>query len=142
VIAQTPVPTPGAARPEPADERRTVAWLGKSVLFRGDLISLEDMSVDGRVEGTIELRSHTLTIGPEAQIKADIVAKRVVVRGAVTGTITASEKVEILETAVLEGEISSPRVSIADGASIQGQVKTTARDTAAPADTPRLASVK
>src|SRR5947207_8739530 len=75
---QTSIP-----RPSVVEERRTVAWVGKSVLFRGDLIGLEDMSIDGRVEGTIELRDHNLTIGPDAQIQADIVAKVVVVLGTV-----------------------------------------------------------
>src|SRR5215467_536063 len=73
---------PITARPV-EEERRLVAWVGKSVLFRGDLISLEDMTIDGRVEGTIELRDHTLTIGPDAHIQADITAKTVTVLGRV-----------------------------------------------------------
>src|SRR5213592_782873 len=65
----------------PVDERRVVAWVGKSVLFRGDLIGLEDMVIDGRVEGTIELRENSLTVGPDAHIQADIVAKVVTILG-------------------------------------------------------------
>src|SRR5712692_8916181 len=101
---QTSVPTiPG----RPVEERRVVAWVGQSVGFSGDLISLEDMTIDGRVEGTIELRDHHLTIGPDAHIQADIVAKIVTVLGSVTGTITASETVDIRETGSVEGNISS-----------------------------------
>src|SRR5262249_31730978 len=110
---QTTVPTSPA---RPIEERRVVAWVGKSVLFRGDLISLEDMSIDGRVEGTIELREHSLTIGPDAHIQADITAKTVTVLGQVVGTITASEAVHIGATGSVEGDVTSRRLAMADGA--------------------------
>jgi cytoskeletal protein CcmA (bactofilin family) len=113
----------------PLEERRVVAWVGKSVVFKGDLISLEDMSIDGRVEGTIELRDHALTIGPDAHIRATIIAKTVTVRGAVTGTITASDKVDVSETGSVEGNIISPRLAMADGAVLRGRVDTSTRNT-------------
>jgi len=120
-------PTPRSVPPvppRPVDERRVVAWVGKSILFRGDLIGLEDMEIDGRVEGTIELRDHNLTVGPDAHIHADIVAKTVTVLGAVVGTITASEAVDIRETGSVEGNITSRRLAMADGAVVRGQVAT------------------
>jgi len=113
-----------AATPRATEERRVVAWVGKSILFRGDLIGLEDMSIDGRVEGTIELRDHTLTIGPDARIQADITAKVVMVHGTVVGTITATDAVHIRETGSVEGNITSPRLAMADGAIVKGQVHT------------------
>src|SRR5258708_40336483 len=91
---QTAGPT---SPPRPVEERRIVAWVGKSVLFRGDVIGLEDMAIDGRVEGTIELRDHNLTIGPGAHIQADIVAKGVAVLGVVGGTLRAGEAGGITE---------------------------------------------
>src|SRR5712691_3882169 len=118
---QTAGPT---SPPRPVEERRVVAWVGKSVLFRGDLIGLEDMAIDGRVEGTIELREHNLTIGPDAHIHADITAKVVTVLGAVLGTITASEAVHIGETGSVEGNITSRRVAMAEGAVVRGRVDT------------------
>jgi cytoskeletal protein CcmA (bactofilin family) len=108
----------------PADERRSVAWVGKSVIFKGELISSEDMIIDGRVEGTIEVHDHALTIGPAAQIQADIDAKSVTIRGTVTGTITASSLVEIRETGSIEGDIISPHVSVAEGAVVRGRIDT------------------
>src|SRR6266581_4478097 len=110
--------------PRPVEERRVVAWVGKSILFRGDVIGLEDMAIDGRVEGAIELRDHTLTIGPDAHIQADIVAKMVTVFGVVVGTITASEAVDIRETGSVEGNITSRRLTMADGAVVRGRVDT------------------
>ena len=116
--------TPVAAPSRASEERRVVAWVGKSILFRGDLIGLEDMSIDGRVEGTIELRDHNLTIGPDAHIQADIVAKVVTVHGAVVGTITASDAVHIGETGSVDGNITSRRLAMADGAIVKGHVNT------------------
>jgi len=132
----TTVPTSPA---RPIEERRVVAWVGKSVLFRGDLISLEDMSIDGRVEGTIELREHNLTIGPDAHIQADITAKTVTVLGRVVGTITASEVVHIGATGSVEGDVTSRRLAMADGAVVRGRVATgAARESRAEAAAERV----
>jgi cytoskeletal protein CcmA (bactofilin family) len=115
-------PSPSPARP--AEERRLVAWVGKSVVFKGELVSAEDMTIDGRVEGTIEVRDHVLTIGPDADIRADIVARTVTVLGSVVGSIAAREKVDIRETGSVEGDIQSPRLAMADGAVLRGRVDT------------------
>ena len=126
--------------PSRALEERRVAWVGKSVIFRGDLIGLEDMTIDGRVEGTIELRDHTLTIGPDADIQADIVAKTVTVHGTVTGTITASERVDIRETGSVDGTITARRLAMAEGAVLRGRVDTGSRAGDQPDLQPRLSA--
>ena len=133
--------TEGIRQPQTADpatagrpldeERRVGAWVGKSVVFKGDLSSSEDMTIDGRVEGTVNLGDHGLTIGSNAKIHADIVAKTVTVRGTVTGTITAGDKVVISETGSVEGDIRSPRLVLADGAVLRGRVDTLPRHTEA-----------
>jgi cytoskeletal protein CcmA (bactofilin family) len=136
---------PQAAQPasssSPSDERRVVAWVGKSVVFKGALVSSEDLTIDGRVEGTVELRDHSLTVGPDGHIRADIIAKNVTVRGVVTGTITAGEKVVVHAAGSVEGDIISPRVVVADGAVLRGRVDTSARDAEASSPRPRLAVV-
>jgi cytoskeletal protein CcmA (bactofilin family) len=99
-----------------------VAGVGKSVIFKGDLISLEDLTIDGRVEGTIELRDSSLTIGREAQVHADVNARTVTVLGTMTGKIVARETVVIRETGSVEGNITSPRFAMADGAQLRGRV--------------------
>src|SRR5918995_2783291 len=119
--ASTPEVSPAAAGlPERLDgaprretERRVVAWVGKSVVFKGELISSEDMTIDGRVEGIIEVRDHTLTIGSEAKIHADIAAKTVVVLGHIEGSITAREQIVLGEHAVVEGDLTASRISVA-----------------------------
>ena len=123
-----PRPMPVAVQPVspalPAEERRVVAWVGKSVIFKGTLISSEDMTIDGQVEGTIEIRDQGLTIGPDADIRADIVARTVTIHGTVIGNIRATDKVDIRETGRIDGDLSSPRIALADGALVRGRVDT------------------
>lgn len=106
----------------PSDERRLIAWVGKSVIFKGELVSSEDMEIDGRVEGTIDVRGHSLTIGPDADVRATIVAGTVTIHGAVNGKITADSKVEIRPSGSVEGDIIAPRLAMADGATLRGRV--------------------
>ncbi len=120
--AAAPVPPPVSTPVRPAEERRVVAWVGKSLLFRGDLIGLEDMIIDGRVEGTIELRENALTVGPEATVHADITAKAVTIHGTVVGTIVAAETISIGETGSVEGNVTARRISMAEGAVVKGQI--------------------
>lgn len=112
----------GTSQPQ---ERRVTAWVGKSVVFVGHLTSSEDMTIDGRVEGTINVPHHVLIVGPDADIHASIVAKNVIVLGAVTGTITASNKVDLRDTGAVNGEILCPQLVMAEGAIFQGRRDTT-----------------
>ena len=97
--------------------------LGKSVVIKGELSGSEDLILYGHMEGSISLPDHTLTIGPHADIKAGISAKAVVVMGAVTGNVTAGEKVDIRATGSVTGDIVSPRLAIAEGGSLRGRVQ-------------------
>jgi cytoskeletal protein CcmA (bactofilin family) len=82
----------------------------------------EDLTIEGQVEGKIELRQNVLTIGPNAKIKAQVLARAVVVEGQVQGNIATSEKIEIKDKGSVEGDLSSPRVAIADGAHFRGSI--------------------
>jgi cytoskeletal protein CcmA (bactofilin family) len=104
------------------DERRMRAWIGKSLVVQGKVISTEDLTIDGRVEGTIELGDHSLTIGAGATIEADLVAQRIIISGAVTGNILASAIVDLRATGTVDGDIVTPRFVMADGATIKGKV--------------------
>jgi cytoskeletal protein CcmA (bactofilin family) len=96
--------------------------IGKSVVIKGELNGSEDLTIEGQVEGTIQLRDHVLTIGANGRIKAQVFAKAVVVLGEVTGNVTASEKVDIRDNGSVDGDIVSPRVAIAEGAHFRGSV--------------------
>ena len=101
---------------------RDVVNIGKSVVIKGELNGSEDLTIEGQVEGKIELREHVLTIGPNGKIKAELFAKAIVVLGEVIGNVSATEKVDIRENGSVEGDITAPRVAIAEGAHFRGSV--------------------
>ena len=111
-------PAPEAARS--SDQARGMEKgpvnIGKSVIIKGELTGSEDLTIEGHVEGKIELRQNVLTIGPNGRIKAQVFAKSVIVLGEVTGNVTASDKVDIRDNGSVDGDIISPRVAIAEGA--------------------------
>lgn len=100
----------------------SAALIGKSVVVKGELEGSEDLTIEGQVEGKIELRDHTLTIGHGGRIKAQVFAKSVVVCGELVGNINASENVEIRDSGTVDGDVVSPRVAIADGAHFRGSI--------------------
>ncbi len=112
---------------------RDVVNIGKSVVIKGELNGSEDLTVEGHVEGRIELKEHVLTIGPHGKIKAEVFAKAVIVLGEVVGNISASEKVDIRDNGSVDGDIVSPRVAIAEGAHFRGSVDMQRKPAAAPA---------
>ena len=96
--------------------------IGKSVVIKGELSGSEDLTIEGNVEGKIELRDNTLTIGPNGKIRAEVFAKQVIVLGEVTGNVTASEKVDIRDNGSVDGDVTAPRVAIAEGAHFRGAI--------------------
>jgi cytoskeletal protein CcmA (bactofilin family) len=123
---QPPPPGP-AGGPGPRSEashkmEKDIVNIGKSVVIKGELNGSEDLTIEGHVEGTIQLREHVLTIGPNGRIKAQVFAKSVIVLGEVTGNVTASDKVDIRDAGSVDGDIISPRVAIAEGAHFRGSV--------------------
>ena len=131
--AAPPAPSPAAApsasagtassASEPrAQLGRDMVNIGKSVVIKGELSGSEDLTIEGHVEGRIDLKGNVLTIGPNGKIKAEVFAKAVVVLGEVTGNVTASEKVDIRDNGSVDGDIASPRVAIAEGAHFRGSV--------------------
>ena len=96
--------------------------IGKSVVIKGELSGSEDLTIEGQVEGSIELEQHVLTIGPNARIRAEVSAKAVVVLGEVMGDIKATERVAIRDSGTVSGDIVAPKVAIAEGASFRGGI--------------------
>jgi cytoskeletal protein CcmA (bactofilin family) len=115
------------ARPQPPDERRMAGWVGKALLIQGKIVSTENLTIDGTVEGTIDLGDHSLTIGAGASIKADLVAQTTVISGAVVGNVRASVKVDLRAAGSVNGDIAAPLFVMADGAVVTGRVDATGR---------------
>jgi cytoskeletal protein CcmA (bactofilin family) len=121
-VAPTQQATSATPQPDSRRIERDVVNIGKSVVIKGELNGSEDLTVEGHVEGKIELKDHVLTIGPNGKIKASVFAKAVIVLGEVNGNVTASEKVDIRDGGSVDGDIISPRVAIAEGAHFRGSV--------------------
>ena len=120
---QTTQSSSSASQPEPRQQTgRDVVNIGKSVVIKGELNGSEDLTIEGQVEGKIELKDHVLTIGPNGKIKAQVFAKALIVLGEVNGNVTATDKVEIKDGGSVDGDIIAPRVAIADGAHFRGSV--------------------
>jgi cytoskeletal protein CcmA (bactofilin family) len=98
------------------------AHLGKSVVIKGELSGSEDLYVDGNVEGSIELRNHSLTVGPNGNVKANVSAKAVIIQGKLDGSVNASDRVELRKSAVVTGDLTTQRIAIEEGAFLKGKV--------------------
>jgi len=138
--ASQPVAPAAAHQPETRRIERDIVNIGKSVVIKGELNGSEDLTIEGHVEGKIELKDHALTIGPNGKIRAQVFAKSVIVLGEVNGNVTASEKVDIRDGGSVDGDIVSPRVAIAEGAHFRGSVDMQRKGAAAAA--PAVAAAK
>ena len=105
----------------------STAYLKQSVSVKGELRVEEDLTIEGHVEGQIELKDHTLWIGPNGKVSAEIHAKSVVIAGNLMGNIYASDMVEIKLSGSVQGNVKCPRISIVDGAKFKGSIDTETR---------------
>ena len=101
------------------------ARIGKTVVIRGEVKGGEDLTIDGRVEGTIQLTDNRLTIGPNADVQADLSAKDILVMGKVKGNVIATGRVELRAGCLLEGDVRAMRLAIEDNAVLRGKVDLT-----------------
>lgn len=112
----------------PVERPNGVAILGKSVAIKGQIVGREDLTIDGDVEGAIELSDHRLTVGPSGTVHSNVKAREVVIFGNVKGNIDAVDKIEIRSNATLIGDIRTARVLIEDGAYFKGAVDITRKE--------------
>ena len=120
------------------EERSVETGVGRSVTFKGTIVSSEDLTIAGRVEGSIEVRDHRLAVGPDADIRADLTAATIMIHGRVTGQIRATAKIEIGASGRVDGDLAAPRVVMHDGALVCGSVETVKSQSGA-AEMPQLA---
>ncbi len=122
---QQPLSTAAPRRePTPGKER---ALIGSSIEIKGSLSGGEDLFIEGRVEGKIELSQHNVTIGQSGRIKADIHARSIVVMGQVEGNLFGSEQVVLRQSSSVQGNLSAPRVSLEDGSNFKGSIDMTSK---------------
>jgi cytoskeletal protein CcmA (bactofilin family) len=108
-------------------ERRVTAWIGKALRIEGHIVSDDNLTIDGNVEGTIVVGDNTLTVGPGATVKADLTARTITVSGAVIGKVRAHELLDLKDTGSVVGEIIAASLRMADGAVVAGPVDATGK---------------
>ena len=101
------------------------ARIGKSIVICGEVKGSEDLIVDGRVEGTVNLSESRLTIGPRANVAANLSAKDILILGQVKGNLVASGRVELRAGCLVEGDIRALRLAVEDNAVFRGKVDLT-----------------
>ena len=140
-IPMSTLPSRSSTEPHHHDAPRGVAVLGKSVIVKGQILSREDLTIDGEVEGTVELQEHRLTVGPNGKVMASIKARELVVLGTIHGNVETTDKIDIRKEAKLVGDIKTARIVIEDGAYFKGNIDIVraevARPQAAPAPKPQ-----
>jgi cytoskeletal protein CcmA (bactofilin family) len=102
-----------------------VANIGKAITIRGDLTGNEDMVIEGKVEGKVDLPNNQLTVGANGDVKAEIHAKSVVVIGKLVGNVFGLERIEIQATGNIEGDVTAPKLVVAEGAQLNGAIQMT-----------------
>ncbi len=143
-----PPTSPATARyeadPMPATRSETAgrAVIGASIRLTGELVGGEDLLVEGRIDGTIELSQHALTVGAKGRIAGSAHARAIHVDGEVDGNLAADETLVLRKTARVKGDLVSPRVVIEDGARFKGSIDMESRKVPAanPAPSPATAS--
>lgn len=124
-------PAPYQPEPEPAAPRRSSnpsptpggrAVIGPSIRIQGDLMGEEDLVIEGRVEGKVELKQQSVTVGQSGRVKADVFARTITVEGEVKGNLVADEQITVRRTGQVQGNLTAPRVSLEDGAKFKGSI--------------------
>jgi len=120
-----PPPLP-AARNQPQASRER-ALIGPSIEFKGNLTGGEDLFIEGRIEGRIELRQHSVTIGKSGRVKADIYGRTIVVQGEVDGNLFGEEQIILRQASTVRGNLQAPRVTLEDGSQFKGSIDMVAK---------------
>jgi cytoskeletal protein CcmA (bactofilin family) len=130
--AATPVQTRApAAAPTPPVSPNATACVSQGITIKGEVFGKEDLFIDGKIEGKIHFSDGCVTIGPNGRVNADIEAREIVIRGDVTGTLRARERVQIWGTGKLSGDMQTRGIVIEDGATLRGKVEVTQKDESA-----------
>lgn len=110
--------------PSPRQEGTVI---GRNIRFKGEITGDEDLYLDGAIEGSVQTPGHTVTVGPNGQVKATILARQVIIEGKVHGRVEATERVHIAGSGSMNGEIATPVIAIQEGAWFYGSLDTRSR---------------
>jgi cytoskeletal protein CcmA (bactofilin family) len=125
-------PRPAAPSVETRRADRATATIGPSIFIKGDLSGEEDLVIEGRVEGKIDLKQHNVTIGKNGRVRADVFGNTVVVEGEVDGNLFAQQQAILRQSGAVRGNITAPRVMLEDGSRFRGSIDMDSKETAKP----------
>lgn len=124
-----------------SNSSRTAASISQGIRIKGEVTGTEDLFVDGFVEGKLNLTANCcLTVGPNGNVKADLNAREIIVRGKVEGKVIARDKLQIGSTGVITGEVQTNRLAIEDGATLRGKVEAGKLEMTKPAEPKSVAA--
>ena len=112
-----------------APQTKERAMIGSTIYIKGDVSGQEDLIIEGRVEGRIELRQHNVTVGKKGKVKADIYGKTITVEGEVQGNLYGEEQLVVRQSSTVRGNITAPRVSLEDGSNFKGSIDMSPKET-------------
>ena len=104
------------------------AHIGSTIVIKGEISAKEPLSISGRVDGTIEVTGHIVTVQAGAHVGADIAASGIVIAGSVKGSLNAEQRIQLRAGAEVEGDIVAPRIAVEDGAFVRGKVQVAGHD--------------
>ncbi len=122
MAAPAPSPSPAPVASEPARRPGERATIGPSIFIKGDLSGEEDLIIEGRVEGKVDLKQNNVTVGKNGRVKADVIGKVVIVEGEVDGNVFAREQAILRQSGAIRGNITAPRVILEDGSRFKGSI--------------------
>jgi cytoskeletal protein CcmA (bactofilin family) len=131
--AAQPAVAPKAAAPVIKDQH---AVIGSTILIKGDLSGEEDLSIEGQLEGKIESRRHSVTVGKKGRIKGDIYARIIIIEGTVEGNLYGEEQLVVRQSGTVRGNIIAPRVALEDGSNFKGSIDMSPKEKSAAAPVP------
>jgi cytoskeletal protein CcmA (bactofilin family) len=123
---KVPIKTPDTSdtvKPEARTLPETQSRLGPSLRIKGEICGSEDLLIDGSVEGNVQLEKQKLTLGPTSKVTADIIAGDVIVGGSLKGNVRAKNRIEIKKDGSVTGDLTTPQISIEDGACFKGSIE-------------------
>ena len=120
--AAAPAPASTPSEPPRRTERATSATIGPSIYIKGDLSGEEDLVIEGRVEGKVDLKQNNVTIGKDGRVKADVFGRIVTIEGEVDGNVFAREQAILRQSGAIRGNITAPRVVLEDGSRFKGSI--------------------
>jgi cytoskeletal protein CcmA (bactofilin family) len=122
VPAAAPAQAGGPSSSHEPPRRTDRATIGPSIFIKGDLSGEEDLVIEGRVEGKVDLKQNNVTVGKNGKVKADVFGRVVTIEGEVTGNVFAREQAILRQSGAISGNIQAPRVILEDGSRFKGSI--------------------